>query len=124
MSTGPRASLPRVAEHATAHCGVVPGDETSQAAGFTHAAAHNPRSGAIAPAIGLSALSPASATNASIGKSTRQARATPSHRHRAGSAARCAVRSKGVQRREPSASTRQQTPSGTDPVVGPVTHPY
>ena len=92
MSTGPRASLPRVAEHATAHCGVVPGDGTSQAAGFTHAATHNPRKGSIVTVIGLSALSPASATNASIGKSTRrQARATPSQRQRAGSATRCAV---------------------------------
>jgi hypothetical protein len=125
VSSGPRATLPTVAEHGTAQRGVVPGDQTSQAAGFPPAATRNPRSVSIATAIGLSAVSPASATNASIGKSTRlQARATPSHRHRAGSATRCAVRSERVQRREPSAITRQQTPSATDPVLGPVTHPY
>ena len=72
MSSGLRATLPTVAEHATAHCGVVPGDQTSQAAGFTHAATRNPRSVSIATAIGLSALSPASATNASIRKSPRR----------------------------------------------------
>jgi len=70
------------------------------------AATHNPQPVSIATAIRLSALSPASATYASIGKSTRrQARATPSHPQRAGFAARCAVRSEGVQRREPSAIT-------------------
>jgi hypothetical protein len=52
MSIGPRAPLPPVAEHATAHCGLMPGDATSQAAGFTHAATHNPRSVSIATAIG------------------------------------------------------------------------
>lgn len=106
MSSGPRATLPTVAEHTTAQRGVVPGDGTSQAAGFTLAATRNPRPVSIPTAIGLSAVSPASATHASIGEATRrQARATTSHRHRAGSAARCAVGSDGVQRREPSAMT-------------------
>jgi hypothetical protein len=106
MSIGPRAPLPTVAEHATAHYGLTPGDATSHAAGFTHAATHNPRSVSIATAIGKS--------------TRRQAQATPLRRHRAGSAARCAVRSEGIQRREPSAITRQQTPPGTAPAVGPV----
>jgi len=35
VSTGPRASLPAVAEHGTAHRGVVPGDGTSQSPAFT-----------------------------------------------------------------------------------------
>jgi hypothetical protein len=34
LSSGPRAALPKVAEHDTAHRGVVPGDDTSQLAGF------------------------------------------------------------------------------------------
>jgi hypothetical protein len=122
MSIGPRATLPRLTEHGTAHGGVMPGDETSQAAGFTQCRHRQPATGldshrgrVVGAVTGLS-------HNASIGKSTRQA--TPSHRQRAESATRCAVRSEGVQSREPSAITRQQTPSGTDLVVGPVTHPY
>jgi hypothetical protein len=72
VSSGPRATLPTVAEHTTAQRGVVPGDGTSQAAGFTLAATRNPRPVSIATAIGLSAVSPASATNASIGEATRR----------------------------------------------------
>jgi hypothetical protein len=106
VSSGLRATLPRVAEHATAHCGVVPGDGTSQAAGFTHAATRK-------PAVGLD-----SHRNRVVGAVTGLSHqrldqevdppassATASQRHRAGSATRCAVGSDGVQRREPSAIT-------------------
>jgi hypothetical protein len=109
VSTGPRASLPRVVEHGTADCGVVAGDGTSQAPNFTQS---RPIPVGIETDRGWWWASPASPTNAWIENSTRrQAQATPSQRQRAASATRC---TRSFSRRPapgPSAITGGQTPA-------------
>ena len=96
MSSGPRAPLPIVT-------------------GSRSAITDNPGSASIATRSGLSAVSPARPDNASIEKSTRrQPRAPASHRQRAVSVARCAVRSEGVQRGEPSGQPSPDRRCGQD----------
>jgi hypothetical protein len=50
VSTGPRAALPKVAEHDTPQRGVVPGDATSQSAGFTQC--HHKQLAVVSTGIG------------------------------------------------------------------------
>jgi hypothetical protein len=125
MSSGSRASLPSVAEDGRTHCGVVPGDETSQAAGFTHAATHKPavgldshRARVVGPVTGLSQQRLDREADPAPGKQrhpTANAQDLPTG---------APFVSEGVHRREPSAHHPTADAVRNRPALGPVTHPY